>query len=572
MNLSERYIINFNDCIGVGFYSKVFKGFDKKYNRNCALKLFNLKDIEKGNKSDYFQESIKKEIFILKKCKCNNVVELYDYFETEDNYFVLVLELCDYDLKKFVYDNKEYQGNLNFIQSIFIELNNAFKKLRERNVVHRDIKPQNILIKFENKKIIPKLCDFGISTIGNKLDFEMYSAAGTSYYMAPEISNNENYNYKCDLFSLGITLYEMYFLKFPYKGFHKFYKFSILKSGNKSFDNLIVNLIQINPKDRINLDEYLNHKFFKEDLKNLKNFDIQSIKIVDNDYKFNDLANNLIDLMEIPNPKNKNKIANIIYYDENIIKHLDEIHNDSDYFERKTPGTFILSSNIFSLNLIMEEIKKYQQNFDKRVIFNLIVTGSVFQKVMDNLIKYKYDEYIQNICIYCIKIDKYSSLQKKYSKVIGIYKKRSQVELFIEKVSNENTKEFPMNKIINYYDYKNIYHDRHEKISKYYGNLTKKTYDEYIKKLINFIENNKDEKIDKNKLINSFKSFEITEDKDLEQLNKLIINEYTKNTFYGDLNNWLRKAIKKDYEIIAYFAARLMYSLSDCGLINNNFF
>ena len=43
MNFSERYIINFKDCIGVGFYSKVFKGFDKKCNRNCALKLFNLK-------------------------------------------------------------------------------------------------------------------------------------------------------------------------------------------------------------------------------------------------------------------------------------------------------------------------------------------------------------------------------------------------------------------------------------------------------------------------------------------------------------------------------------------------
>ena len=567
-NLSERYIIK--DCIGVGAFSKVFKGFDKKCERNCALKLFDLEGIENGNKSDYFYETIEKEIMILKECKCNNVVELYDYFITEEHY-VLVLELCDNDLQTFVYDNKEYQGNLNFIQNIFIELNNAFIKLRENNVVHRDIKPQNILIKIENEKIIPKLCDFGISIIGDKLDFEMYSAIGTSYYMAPEISNNEKYNYKCDLFSLGITLYEMYFLKFPYKGFHKYYKFSILKSGNKSFDNLIVSLIQKNPKDRINIEDYLNHKFFKEDFKNLKNFDTQSIKIVNNDYKYNNLANEFIEYMDIPNPKNTNKIANIIYYDENIIKHLDEIHKDSDYFERKTPGTFILSSNIFSLNLIMEEIKKYQQKFDKRVIFNLIVTGSKFQKVMDNLINKKYDEFIQNICIYCIKIDKYSSLQKKYSKIIGIYDTRSQVELFIEKVSNENTIEFPMIKIINYYDYKELYHDYHEKISRYYGNLTKETYDEYMNKLINFIENEKDLKIDKNILINNFKSFEITEDNNLEVLKK-IINEYTKNTIYKDLNNWLRKASEKNYEIIAYFAARLMYSLNNYGLINNNFF
>jgi hypothetical protein len=103
----------------------------------------------------------------------------------------------------------------------------------------------------------------------------------------------------------------------------------------------------------------------------------------------------MVDIMTLPNAfinkeKNKDKpkkvkIANILYYDENIEKHLNSIHLDSDIFERKTSGTFILCTNIFSLNLVMEEIKKYNLKYDKRVLFNLIVTGSQFQKVMDNL-------------------------------------------------------------------------------------------------------------------------------------------------------------------------------------------
>ena len=553
--------------------------------------------IEKGNKNDYIKNNILREIEIMKMCKSKNIVELYDSFETKSNY-ILVLEFCDIDLMSYVFNNKEYQGNLNFIQSIFIELNNAFKIIRKNCIIHRDIKPENILLNFENNKIIPKLSDFGISRpyIKNKENkyesidddnfekSEIYTtAAGTYTYMAPEIIKENKYNYKCDLYSLGITLYKLCFLQTPYKGnnviaqiYHK--KLLIKKSGLDSFDDLIAGLTEIEPENRIDIEDYFNHKFFKEDLKNFKNLDIKSIKIVDNNLnKFINISQALIDIMKIPNgyidkEMNKNpKIANILYYDENIIKHLDSIHQDSDYFERKTPGAFILSSNIFSLNLVMSEIKKYNNKYDKRVIFNLIVTGSKFQKVMDNLIKYNYDEFIKNICIYCMKIDKYSYLKKKYSKIIGIYNTRFDVESFIEKVSDEETKEFPMLKIINYYDYIDIYCDRHEKISEYYGDLSKETYNKSLKYIEKFIDlNSKDLKKNKDQLIESFKTFDLS--KDLEMLDKLVIKEYTKNTLYGDLNNWLRNLDYLAYEMVAYFTARLMYSLNNYALTNNRFF
>jgi hypothetical protein len=248
--------------------------------------------------------------------------------------------------------------------------------------------------------------------------------------------------------------------------------------------------------------------------------------------------------------------------DENIEKHLNYIHIDSDIFERKTSGAFVLCTNIFSLNLVMSEIKKYNLKYDKRVLFNLIVTGSQFQKVMDNLENKKYENFIQNICIYCINIQKYKDLKNKYNKLIGVYNTQNQVEEFIETVSSTETREFPTLKIVNYNDYKEKYHDRHEKISEFYGDLTKETYNENISKIENYIDLKDPNELRKNKkvILDSLKTFDIS--KDLDTLDKLIIKEYTKNTFHGDLNRWLMKGKMKDYEPVAYFTSRLMYSLN----------
>ena len=262
----------------------------------------------------------------------------------------------------------------------------------------------------------------------------------------------------------------------------------------------------------------------------------------DNINKIYNIAESFIDIMNIPNGKidQKNiniKMANIIYYDENIDKYIKSIHNDSDLFERKTPGTFILCTNILSLDFVMKEIRKKNMKYDSRIVFNLIVTGSKCEKVMDFLIEKKYEQFFKNVCIYCMKIEKYINLTKKYNKIKGVYNTQKQIIKFIENVLSNETKEFPFTKIITYYDYKDKYYERHEKISEFYGNLTLETYNKAKKELNTFInEKNENElKIKKEILKDSFKTFDLS--KDLEILDKLVIKEYTKNTFYGDLNN-----------------------------------
>ena len=291
---------------------------------------------------------------------------------------------------------------------------------------------------------------------------------------------------------------------------------NLKKTDIKSLNDLLEGLLAISPDERISMEEYLNHPFFKEDLENLKqNKKIENqTNIIDNYIKkeekkeekkieekkeeeiFIEKINEIIyyakkmgefDIMKIPNAFAKNKenfedskvkISNIIYYDENIDTHLDDIYIDCDYFERHTPGTFILCTNIHSLNLVMEEIKSR----DKIFIFNLIVTGSKFQKVMDFLTENKYEEFFQYICIYCMKVEKYSNLCKKYNKIKGVYNEPKQVVKFIENISEEKVEEFPILKIISYFDYKDKYHERHENISQFYGNLSKEIYNKYKKK------------------------------------------------------------------------------------------
>ena len=92
-----------------------------------------------------------------------------------------------------------------------------------------------------------------------------------------------------------------------------------------------------------------------------------------------------------PKKNEEFKISNILYYDENTDKYSDNIYKDSDFFERKTSGTFIFCSNIDSLKFVMEEVMfinlQPPNKMKNSYLFNLIVTGSKFQKVMDFLIE-----------------------------------------------------------------------------------------------------------------------------------------------------------------------------------------
>ena len=219
-----------------------------------------------------FKNEIKfMEIMEGKNKENKNTVKFYEYFNTE-NEFVIVMELCDGNLTQLFRNKKKGEGlSIDEIYNILIQLNNSFKIMNEKKIVHRDLKLENILLKYENKdKYIVKLTDYGISRQLLNIT-HLSTKIGTPKLMAPEIlEDKNNYNEKCDLWSLGIIIYRLYFTKYPYDNNTEFGVMNLIKNGKKFLENseneelndLIRKLLEKNPQKRINWKDYFNHSFF----------------------------------------------------------------------------------------------------------------------------------------------------------------------------------------------------------------------------------------------------------------------------------------------------------------------
>ena len=209
----------------------------------------------------------------MKACYCENSVKIIDYFDTEKE-FVIIMELCDNTLFKVLADTKNGFSSEQ-IKEILIQLNNVFKLMQECHIVHRDIKLTNILIKYLNEqktKFKVLLSDYGVSNHINSITGKYRTIAGTKIIMAPEILNGEEYNNKCDLWSLGVNIFQLYTKKPPYSGsYDNVILKQIDKKGQTVLDviedetlkNLLSKLLVKNPKNRISWEEYFNHEFFK---------------------------------------------------------------------------------------------------------------------------------------------------------------------------------------------------------------------------------------------------------------------------------------------------------------------
>ena len=281
---------NIDKVIGKGAYGNVYLGKDKETNEIRAIKVMDLNEIKNGLKSEYMTDEIEdylkdyidgfiQEFNIMKICSKNNTninsVKCYEYFNTI-NEFVLIMELCDDNLLNYAIRIKR-EFTPDEILNVMTQLNNTFRIMKENNIIHRDLKLENILIKYkdkEKKEYTVKLTDYGVSKRLFSLSKKCNTHIGTLTTMAPEILEGKNeYNYKCDLWSIGIIIYRLLFKESPYPGLtenailnkiKKLGTHNLKKTKNKELDNLIKRLLEKKPKKRLDWDEYLNHSFFKQ--------------------------------------------------------------------------------------------------------------------------------------------------------------------------------------------------------------------------------------------------------------------------------------------------------------------
>jgi serine/threonine-protein kinase ULK3 len=159
-------------------------------------------------------ENLVKEIEILKKLEHRYIVKMYNFFWDASKIY-LVLELCETSLSSFI---KKRQRLAEKSCRYFLRmLADAMKYLRDNNISHFDIKPQNILLTREQMKsvYILKICDFGFATMSEEED-EEHGVKGSPLYMAPEIILTKTYDARADLWSIGVVLFECLFGRAPY--------------------------------------------------------------------------------------------------------------------------------------------------------------------------------------------------------------------------------------------------------------------------------------------------------------------------------------------------------------------
>ena len=152
-----------------------------------------------------------KEIEYMKLCHYQNSFEIYDFFD-EEKEFIIIMELCDETLFHLLCRKQKGFSSAE-IKNILLQLNNAFQRVNYYKISHRDIKLNNILIKYLNKektKYKVLLSDYSISNQLYSITGKFSTHAGSQIIMALEILNDEKYNNKCDLWSLGIIIYQLY--------------------------------------------------------------------------------------------------------------------------------------------------------------------------------------------------------------------------------------------------------------------------------------------------------------------------------------------------------------------------
>ena len=239
-----------------------------------------MKEIALTEEND--ENDIKKEINIMKNIKTENSIKIIDDFKENYNYYI-IMEKCDINLNNFLKEKENKRLNESEVKDFLYQMNNVFKILYEKNIVHRDISLNNILIKYNkiNKKPIYKLSDYGLSRYLSE-SFHFKTPNGTKYYMAPELVKNLNnkdsdikFTNKCDIFSFGVVIY--YCLKgcFPFNNdeelFHK--KLDDYIAQDYDLDYLVKGMLRRDEKKRLDWKQYFHSNLFKSNNDNINNRD-----------------------------------------------------------------------------------------------------------------------------------------------------------------------------------------------------------------------------------------------------------------------------------------------------------
>jgi serine/threonine protein kinase len=200
--LDERYELQ--ELIGRGGMATIYRALDRRIGRRVAIKV--LRDTYSSDVK--FVTRFQREAQAASMLTHPNIVQVYDYGQAGDSYYIVMEYVSGVDLRRYMRSAGEMP--IDRVVAIAHDVASALGAAHRHGIVHRDVKPQNILIDAEG---IVKLTDFGIASLYQDLTAERLTTTGmtlgTVQYYAPEQAQGEMVTPAADVYSLGIVIYEM---------------------------------------------------------------------------------------------------------------------------------------------------------------------------------------------------------------------------------------------------------------------------------------------------------------------------------------------------------------------------
>ncbi|XP_029304048.1 serine/threonine-protein kinase 36 isoform X2 [Cottoperca gobio] len=251
------------ELVGEGSFGRVYKGRKIFTGQVVALKF-----MPKVGRSEKELRSLKREIEIMRGLQHPNIVQLFDNFETETE-VVVVTEYAEGQLFQILEDD----GNLpeSQVREIACQLVSALYYLHSHRILHRDMKPQNILL---NKSGVVKLCDFGFARAMSVSTLVLTSIKGTPLYMSPELVEEKPYDHTADLWSLGCILYELHTGAPPFYTNSIFHLVHLIMRDpvkwpdtmSDTCTSFLKGLLTKDPQKRLSWPDLLHHPFVADDV------------------------------------------------------------------------------------------------------------------------------------------------------------------------------------------------------------------------------------------------------------------------------------------------------------------
>ena len=347
--------------LGEGAYSIVYKVM-----RKVDKKIYALKKVKLLNLSDKEKENALNEVRILASVKSNFVVSYKEaFFDEQDRTLCIVMEFADNgDLLQKITEHKKRSifFDESTIWHIFIQLVRGLKSLHDLNILHRDLKCANVFL-YSNGEA--KIGDLNVSKVTR--GGMGTTQTGTPYYASPEVWNDCPYDSKSDIWSLGCVLYEMITLKPPFRAADMEGLYKKVTKGQYSkipdiFSNdlhqIIIFLLQVNPKLRPSCDQILNHPIVQ------KRIDYFKVITGENENKVNKNNNNKGLLKTIHMPKNLIFLSDKLpkpNYDKSIKEEIEENDERNGISYREIEHKEINEgNNIKKYNSLSNPVKYYE--------------------------------------------------------------------------------------------------------------------------------------------------------------------------------------------------------------------